>query len=426
MRAGAAIADITPPVGIELSGGAFGPARGILHPLHARAVLFEAGDTRAILISCDLLGMDEPYCSDIRRDIAEAVGLPVEAVMIACTHTHGGPATVPLRGWGSPDQAYRSMLHRTLVDLAGSAAGKLTHATLTAAVGTLEDVSVNRSLGEAAGTCDHLSAMLLRGTAGEPVAAVVNYACHPVNLHSNGQVTPDFPHYVEQALRERLGAEVPVLFLNGASGDANPRNFVPREPSEQAAETTGRRIAERAWELLSNARPVEDAGVEFAAGTAELPLQPLPSAEQLRETIDVRGAKMQQEEPSGANWVYCGHKAAVEWAGEALELLEQGPPETTTAPLQALRVGAVEIVGIPGELFSRFGREIIENGPSPVTMVSTLTGGCMGYFPAPEAYEKRTYEAVDCPPFVGMQLFEPLVGERIAQASLKLLNSLPG
>jgi len=44
LRVGAAVANITPPVGVELSGGAFGPSKGVLYPLEAKALLLERAE----------------------------------------------------------------------------------------------------------------------------------------------------------------------------------------------------------------------------------------------------------------------------------------------------------------------------------------------------------------------------------------------
>jgi hypothetical protein len=91
LKAGIALADITPPVGVELSGGAFGPSKAVLHPLAAKALLLEQGRAKLLLIVCDLIGFDWDYSLAIRSDISRLHGLPRDAVMFSATHTHCGP-----------------------------------------------------------------------------------------------------------------------------------------------------------------------------------------------------------------------------------------------------------------------------------------------------------------------------------------------
>ena len=62
LKIGFGRADITPRVGVELCG--FGPflqrrSVAVRDRLWARAAAFEAGGRRAVLVSCDLIGVTE-------------------------------------------------------------------------------------------------------------------------------------------------------------------------------------------------------------------------------------------------------------------------------------------------------------------------------------------------------------------------------
>jgi len=59
LRAGAAVADITPAVGISLAGSLTQrSAKSILDPLHARAVVLESGGTRIAFVLLDLIALN--------------------------------------------------------------------------------------------------------------------------------------------------------------------------------------------------------------------------------------------------------------------------------------------------------------------------------------------------------------------------------
>jgi hypothetical protein len=96
MKAGFGRADITPRVGVELSG--FGPflcrhSIGIRDRLWARAVAFEEKGRTVLLISCDLIGVTLAITEQVRARIRTRAGLDDDAILVCATHTHSGPNT---------------------------------------------------------------------------------------------------------------------------------------------------------------------------------------------------------------------------------------------------------------------------------------------------------------------------------------------
>jgi hypothetical protein len=345
--------------------------------------------------------------------------------MLTATHTHGAPATVALRNWGRPDETYQRQLQVLLVQAAVEAVRAAGTARL--AVGTIScpGVAVNRSLKEEGTVNDQLGVMRIEDAAGRPLAVLLHFACHPVNLHSTGMITPDFPYYVEREIQAGLGGAVPVLYLAGAGGDLNPANFGPERSEARAAET-GRHIARKALELLPRlaARPVER--LACATRPFRVPLQPLPPREELLKVIEERSRKMAEEaDKSPSNWAYCSHKTNIEWARDALQVLESGRQETEkTLELQGFLIGDAALVGAPGEPFAEFGAAVARSGLAPHAFLVGLANGCFGYFPSRKAYAKQTYEAVGCPKFIGLYLFGQDVGERLMEGCLALLEQL--
>ena len=60
MRAGFGKAELTPPLGVELAGYGYylqRRAAAVADPLYARALLLEQGEQRALLVSCEVLGL---------------------------------------------------------------------------------------------------------------------------------------------------------------------------------------------------------------------------------------------------------------------------------------------------------------------------------------------------------------------------------
>ena len=95
---------------------------------------------------------------------------------------------------------------------------------------------------------------------------------------------------------------------------------------------------------------------------------------------------------------------------------EWGPQEVPTW-VQALRVGDLALVGVPGEFFVELGLAIKQGSPFGQTMVLELANDCVGYIPTRRAFEEGAYEPESSP-------YVPGFGEAIVDSALDLLNRL--
>src|SRR5690349_2032153 len=119
LYAGACETDITPPLGVWMCGYAFRPTgcTAIHDPLYARALVLNDGNSAIAILSMDLLGLDFDLVDAVRDGIQQETGIPGAAVMLAATHTHGGPNVGHLNCMGSRDPAYTDVLVRKLIGI---------------------------------------------------------------------------------------------------------------------------------------------------------------------------------------------------------------------------------------------------------------------------------------------------------------------
>src|SRR5437660_7136433 len=93
LSAGAASADITPPIGYAMWGyGARhdAPSVGVLDPLKARALVLSTGKESIALVSLDLGRAPTRQSTEIIRSrVKAAVG--IEHLFLVASHTHHGP-----------------------------------------------------------------------------------------------------------------------------------------------------------------------------------------------------------------------------------------------------------------------------------------------------------------------------------------------
>src|SRR5437763_11740278 len=94
LSAGLVRATITPPIGIPMVGFAGrGPAEAVHDDLLATALALEAGDTRAVILAVDLLGVSADFTGAVRAEVERRTATRAANVLVCASHTHYGPAT---------------------------------------------------------------------------------------------------------------------------------------------------------------------------------------------------------------------------------------------------------------------------------------------------------------------------------------------
>lgn len=246
-RLGAATVDITPGHPVPLAGvvGRRSTWQAIRSPLQANAVLLAGGDQRLLLLSADLLYIG-PDLDAAVRDEAQALGLPASHVIVAASHTHFAPATdrskPPL---GEVDAEFLRQTEQRLRALVRTVVtGPLT-SVRAEHVRQPSDAGINRRrrwpwptwtrdglrfgpstvmAPNADGPRDeHLDVLRFTDAQGRIRAIVWKLACHPVCFPASREVCAEYPGMARQAMRARVGTDVPIVFLQGFTGDVRPR-----------------------------------------------------------------------------------------------------------------------------------------------------------------------------------------------------------
>ncbi|HOS42499.1 MAG TPA: neutral/alkaline non-lysosomal ceramidase N-terminal domain-containing protein, partial [Armatimonadota bacterium] len=187
MQIGFGKVDITPRVGVELCG--FGPfinrhSIGIRDRLWARAMAVRHGGTTLALVSCDLIAVSEGITRRTRELVRAARGLPDDAVMVHCTHTHSGPCPSPLIGWGDADLPYLEVLPTRLARACCAAMDHLTTAELRHATAPCEGIGLNREYDRDAPPLDKV----LRDDWRPAKPELTDTACHVITAHAGDRL----------------------------------------------------------------------------------------------------------------------------------------------------------------------------------------------------------------------------------------------
>jgi len=408
---------ITPPIGTELAGYGFyleRRAERVLDELHVRSVCVRLGDARVFLISCDLIGLAVDEADRHRRRIADRWGLPPAHVLLACTHTHSGPATKPAIGLGEMDAAYMDRLPAWIDEAVDRSAADLRRCAMRVGEGVVDGIGRNRR-GPEAGAADP-GLRVARFERPDRRIYLVGYACHPVTAGPTGDVTADWPGAVAACFEEAGDCG---LVLQGCSGEIDPvaacrENGVG---ASEAVRRTGERLALHARRIAARADACAPAGVAAAERRIALPL------------VAWSGERIAQEARAFVErfGLFPGApRFAAEW--ERLARASGGRlaerPFVDGVPIQAVGIGPLRILALPGEPFTRIGVRIREGAPG--AWVAGYANGSVGYLPSREAFADPADYACWCAPrFTTLVPFAPGLEDLLVREGLAALSAVP-
>jgi hypothetical protein len=442
LRAGAAVADITPAPGVALNGiiMQLGPVEKIHDRLCARCLVLDDGRSRVAIIVADVTVAKAAVFDRAKLLAHERTGIPTEHMLMAATHTHAAP-----RMMGDPaadmDREYYELVCRRIADAVEAAVNRLSPAAIGWGSAQVPQFTENRrwlvkpgtmpanpfgqttdqvlmygnrkGIGvEPSGPVDpELSVISVRHADGRPLAVLANYSVHYVGGYGARTVSSDYFGCFAQEVEARLAGENPEagvvgILSNGTSGDTGGVGGGYAKMAAMAEVLGGEAVkvcrravhhdavplVVRQCELQLGVRRPDEARLEWAKAA---PSKPLAKGE---------------------------HRWRDVYAREALSLSEY--PPTVKLQLQALGIGDLGIVAVPCEVFAATGLAIKKESPVRPVFTMELANDYHGYLPTPEAHELGGYETwparsscleVDAEPRIRAQVLELL--QEVADAT---------
>jgi len=417
-RIGIARADITPPEGMYArtwGSSVHDIAEGVHKPLFATCLANQAegADRPVFLLSLDLMSFMSKWDEDgLRQPLIEEFGFAPDQFLMTLAHTHGAPFT-DLSHKDAPGghliQPFREKIGAACRKVITEARDRMTPATLSWTTGVCR-LAYNRELpipetGEilcglnpGGQADDTLLVGRVTGTDGQPIATLVNYACHPTSVGgANRLISPDFLGSLREIVEASVGGGI-CLFLNGASGELTPRRSF--EDDVEAADQNGRELAYAVLQALEGLSPAgqmmayrnkEESGAALARwGYAPNP--PATDLASLSETVelDMLPLKTMAEIRSELEKTPKGFmKERLERQLAKREKVGDGP--TFDMPVYVLRLGKSVFVGVPGELYSAFQIDLRARFPDLSIVVMNICNGGLSYLPSRPAYDTDVY-----------------------------------
>jgi neutral ceramidase len=392
---------ISPPLGTDLTGFGFYLDRRtnhILDDLKARALFLKNGARAELLIICDLLGFTVAFSEKVRERLARELGVAKGNILLACTHTHSGPAAQPLAGLGVVNHAYVEGLPDAISQAASMAAASAKEAEFGCRVEAVEPIGYNRRNRDFDEIDPWLKVAVFKQK--EQKIYLLNYACHAVTLGPTKEVTADWLGATVAEV-EKTGNR--ALVFQGFCGDIDPVCYMNRRlgATAQDFKLSARILAERAFKAERYMAFTEGASLRSAEKRIRLPLQVFPKRNLDKETAAAYEAT--KEFARSREVVQAWRRRVVKQHDAYLK-----SPWMDGVPLQAVGIGEMRIMALPGEIFSGYGVKLAAKWPGLMTF--GYANGNIGYLPSKKAFSTPNDYACYCAPkFYALFAFAPEV-----------------
>ena len=396
---GYAQTDITPTRSLQLVGYDARPdnySRGVLHRLLAQTLVWQSPEQTCCLVTIDSLGFTTALSHTLRQQLADALQITPERVMLCFSHTHAAPNAA-----AHPE--YFAFVCAQLEQAAHQARAFMV--PVQAAWGSaLNTIGVNRRDPDL-GFDDRLGVLLMTGD--DPCdrrALLLRITAHAnVLTADNYQISSDYIGIIRQQLFARYGC--PVLIVQGASGDVKAKyrqtnaDYLEVHLADalahpltsdaqahyhaeclQALDTIAREVAQAVDALLPtlHPQPIRTLAMFSRHTTFYATVPDRPTAEAIAAEAQTKASI------DGTGWL------------QEVDRLHQAHIRRQYAPCEIhyLLLDNGGLIGVPYEVMSAISTTIWQMADDPLLFFNGYTNGCDSYLPTAQEYDLGGYEVL--------------------------------
>ena len=387
--------------------------------LRVVAIVIEKPPTSKLaIVVCDVIVVTRDDLDAVVSEIERTTGILAANILISATHTHHAPSTIVVHGYGR-DEVFCQHLREGIIRVVQEADANLSddeshfyfhqgeentvggNSRLLLADGTIWWVGPGTDAVRPTGPFDpQLPVLAFRNADDQLQALMYNHSTHTIGTCNGDVRSPSFYGLTAQELEAELGGS--VCFLPGAFGSTHNVTEVP--PPEAV-----KRFKRAIMDAMDRAKL--------------MPVDKLASI-QRSFTFKVRTFDEAVEDEKVSS--YCrkrvpdGADGTIDVFRNMRQVLASQQGQTRQTTLQAVVIGEVAIVGMPGELFTGLGVDLKARSPFKHTYVVSLTNDWMGYLPDREAHTLGGYQT-----WMGLHSYaEEGTGERMVDESIRMLRQL--
>ena len=359
---------ITPQGSVPIQGHAMrkSPSTGVHDELEVHVLFLNLEGTELCFINADLAGIDFGFGNRVKTAVRESYGIDEELTVFSTTHTHSGPVTTT-GGDHKPDPEYMDMLfERTMEAVQEAYTNRKPFDHVTYRQDEVIGFYGNRNGRDLPGD-QTVTILEFRDAEEHVVEAFVNMACHStVNSPLELNLSADLLGNVRRELTLYLGVE-PVM-SNGAAGDMSNRLYrhnndfaeLKRVTVGIAARAAGFPDTGRLYLTDVRHRTVSHT-VDYDTDKSGLEEKKAELEAKLETAVAFDDRKWLLSEIAG-----CERKLKVDHVHICLDST-------------IIRLGELELVVIPCELASAFGKQIKSASNAKVCLIWGYSNGHSTY-----------------------------------------------
>ena len=386
--------DITPEIGCQLFG--YRPdlySDGVNDNLTATTFAFSYREVKALMVTVSVCLLDNEIASFFKDEFEKRYNIPKGNILISATHTHTGPSTINMPGWGDIDRSYYDeILKPQIFSAVEEAINSMQETTVGVGVGESK-LGINRrhlnylnyaDLGQSEWGVYNpkMTVISFKNKENKVFGNIIHYGCHGTVAGLSTKISRDWAGVMTDALESESGAI--TAFFNGPEGDVGPRISTGGTTAELSyIYEVGAIGAKDAINIYNNIKEYKDVSVSTVSGDIKLPYA---------KRISYEEAKKGCEEFS-LNTINCDKQMAV-YYNKVKDSYENDYVEKDVFRLEQniIRIGNVAFVGFPYELFSEIGLRINEHIKDLHILSLSNTNGSCGYFPTQDQLCRGGYE----------------------------------
>jgi hypothetical protein len=399
--------DATPPHGSPLCAGSIKPVESVDDPLSARGIIyFPEGQDPLVVIVVDWVGIANGTHTVWRQALAEAVGTPIDRVAVHTIHQHDAPfadftTEALMIKQGLEETMFDTAFTHDVIQRSAVAAKKsLRHKKRVTHIGLgkskVDRVASNRRIlgedgkvravrwttctdpelrAEPEGTIDPWMRAVSFWVGNKPVLIMTHYATHPQSYYGNGQVSADFPG-LARAQREAELPNTKHFHFNGAGGNIGAGKYNDGDHKNRAILAGRMRDGMQAAFDNSEKYALKDLGFDWTTEPVNMPL---------REDISREWEQANLTNKEISDGARAGSAREIAW-------IDRVNSKTNPIHIGRLRIGTMQLIYMPGELFVEYQLAAQEMAPNDFVAMAAYGDYGPGYIGMARHYPEGGYE----------------------------------
>ena len=402
-------------------------SQGIHDPIYGRIIAIKSHQTILILVSLDLICIDHYYTEKLRKKISAQTNVSPEFIFLHATHTHSGPGgtiheTSPIWRafpdlWMPYDNTLVEDQQQKIVVGVKQALVNLEECKISICEGAAHGIGANRISTEI--EYDPILKVIEFECSSNKKIILYSFSCHPTIMNrDNLFISADFPGITSFNLENENNVEI-ALFLNGPSGDISTR-FTRKSASFEEVRRLGTQLSTEILKLLTHKKTPTIEEATYKVEVVDLNLRKKEGFSELEQKLLELNRKYKfYKEVSEKNYANLRKiESEIEGISALIrksETLENSIPIITE--IQAIKLGEIIFVSVPGEIFNETGKEITSYYNGVPVFIAGNTNDYIGYIVPERYYASDSYEA-------SMTILEKGSAEKIKDTIINIIESM--